>query len=291
MIEQFEFKGAEDGPTIVFLGRVHGNEPVGMRVLRAFITAVEAGALTLRKGRVLVAPLCNPKAAEMNQRQVDRNLNRLLFPKETPIAYEDHLDNALCPILDQADYLVDLHSFTDPGIPYVLTGVPTARDIDFAKHLGLEHMVHGWAEAYINSGGSLDPLEHQGTTEYARLNGRTPVAVTVECGQHDDPACDPVGRAVVYNALKYLGMIDGPPETHPAPKLHHITRTFFKAKEGDFVKSWRNMESIKQDEVLARYNDGDVITAPEDGLILLTKPWAKVGGEWFCIGKTTSLSL
>lgn len=287
ILDPFEITAAQSGPTLVFTGAVHGNEPAGAVALGT-LRAKADGGMTINRGRVLGVPVCNPQAFEQNVRQIDRNLNRLLFPKEHPVAYEDRIDNELCPILEQADYHVCLHTFTDPGTPYVLTGDPTPQDIAFAMSLGLEHMIYNWAGAYQESGGALDPLEQQGTTEYARLNGRA-IALTVECGQHSDPKSADVAKMIVDNAMKYLGMIDGAPTPHPRPQLHKITRTYFKKKPGDFVKNWRNLEPIQKGEVLTRYEDGETILAPADGHILLTKPWAKVGGEWFCVSEPKPL--
>lgn len=280
MIESVTFEAFEDGPTLVVLGAVHGNEPCAPQAIRSFIQSLSTGAQKLQKGRVIFVPVCNPQAFAQNIRQIDRNLNRSLYPKENKIAYEDHIDPILCRIMDEADYLIDIHSFTDPGTPYVLVHGNFEKDIEFASQLGLPDLIYGWAEAYAASGYALDPLENQGTTEYARLNGKT-ISVTVECGQHVDPASIGVAQRIISSGLRALGMIEGKAEKASPAAVFAIKDGVFKAREGDFIKQWRNLEPVTKGDIIARYDDGETLAAPYDGYILLSKPWAKPGGEWY----------
>lgn len=286
MIESFAFDSGKKGPTLVILGAVHGNEHCGPIAINAFLG--EHKEWKPQRGKVVFAPICNPRAYAEDVRFIDRNLNRSLYPKESKTAYEDHLDPYLCALLDQADILVDLHSYSSGDIPYAFIAGPIEKDIAFASSLGVGHLVYGFSEAYAASGHAVDPLENQGTTEYARLHGA--LSVTIECGFHTDPQSVAVAEKVIRNALIFAGMTNGDLEREESVALHKITRTLWKEKEGDFVKEWRNLDSIKKDEVLARYKDGTEIKAPEDGVILLVKPWQKPGGEWFCIGTSEPLS-
>lgn len=280
MIESVTFDAFEEGPTLVVLGAVHGNEHCGPIAIRESINDLSNGAQKLQKGRVIFVPVCNPKAFAQKTRFIERNLNRSLYLKENKTAYEDHIDPILCRILDEADYVVDLHSFTDPGTPYIFIHGNFKKDVEFAAQLGLSDLIYGWAEAYAASGFALDPLENQGTTEYARLNGKT-ISVTVECGQHDDPESVGVARLIIQNALRHLGLVAGDALPAPGFAVYGIKNSVFKARNGDFIKQWRNLEPVKKGDEIARYEDGETLSAPYDGYILLSKPWAKPGGEWY----------
>lgn len=288
MIESITFEALAPGPTMVFFGRIHGNEPCGTVGINRVIEELRNGSLLLQKGRVVFVPVCNPRAAAQNVRFTERNLNRSFYPKDVKTAYEDHLDPLLCALLDDADYFVDLHSLTAGGATYVFVQGPVKADIDFASQLGLPVMVYGFGEAYSASGFVDDPMEKQGTAEYARLNGKC-LSVLVECGQHDDPESGNVAYRSIRNALAAAGMTSGETMSGENVKLCRITKAVFKARDGQFTKAWQNMEPVKAGEVIAVYDDGEEVKAPHDGVILLIKHWAKPGGEWFNIAAPENL--
>lgn len=278
MIETVTFEALEPGPTLLFLGRVHGNEPCGTVAILEAIEKFRSGARVLKQGRVMFVPVCNPKAAELNQRFVDRNLNRMLFPKEHKTAYEDHIDPVLCRVLEQADWLVDLHSYTVGGPPFVLIDTPAAADSALAAATGVADWVYGWAQSYADSGVAVDPRLSQGTTEYARLHGA--VSITVECGQHDAPDSIDNAHQIVESALVALGYIDGA-ALEPAPRIHQMRRAYFKEKEGAFTQDWTQFQAVAEGTPIVQWDDGTVLHAPFDAVFIMPKSWAVVGDEWF----------
>ena len=76
------YTGAADGPRVIFLGAVHGNEACGTTAIRRAIATLQSGELTLLQGCVTFVPICNPRAYAENTRFIDRNLNRHFYPKE-----------------------------------------------------------------------------------------------------------------------------------------------------------------------------------------------------------------
>jgi hypothetical protein len=87
----------------------------------------------------------------------------------------------------------------------------------------VDRFVEGWLESYekgvkrrvargTGSGLNSDPRYGIGTTEYMRSTGG--YAMTLECGQHEDPDSPEVAYRAIRNALAFLGLIDAPA---PAP--------------------------------------------------------------------------
>ena len=187
-----------------------------------------------------MVPVTNPLAYAMRRRTGDRNLNRKLAPTETPREYEDHVANWLCPLLAQHEVLLDLHSFRSPGAPFVMLGpennrgalepfAHAAREEALALRLGVQRAVDGWLGTYAagaarraefgrSTGVELDtdPRYGIGTTEYMRSVGGW--SLTLECGQHDDPAAPDVAYRAIVNTLAHLKLIDAP---DPAPARTH----------------------------------------------------------------------
>ena len=109
------FSGKHDGPRLIVLGAVHGNETCGTQAIQRIIAEFNASNFVLQRGSVTFVPVTNVMAYERGQRCGQRNLNRMLLPYAEPVAYEDHVANWLCPLLAKHDVLLDLHSFQSKG--------------------------------------------------------------------------------------------------------------------------------------------------------------------------------
>ncbi len=99
----YEITGAEEGPTAVILGGMHGNEINGYRAA-ANITNWE-----IDTGRLIVIPLANIAAIEQNNRRgPDGDLNRLFPSGQEP---ESALARAIWRVVKDADpdVVIDLH--------------------------------------------------------------------------------------------------------------------------------------------------------------------------------------
>lgn len=283
-----QYQSGVPGPHLVVSGAVHGNEKCGAEAIRRVLACIAGGRIAITAGTVSFIPVSNPLAYLQNVRFVDRNLNRSLYPKEKPQAYEDHVGNVLCDIFRKADALLDLHSFTAPGEAFIFLGPPRKSEADFARALGIRNFVHGWQDSYKNAP-APDPLTSQGTTEYTRLSGA--LAVTVECGSHNDPEAVEVAFQTILNALEYLGLATIDPDLfNPRPVAYgpeqavRMTEVFYKEEEGRFAKPWRNMSPVKKGELLAIFNSGKQIHAPEDGFVVMPVEHEKIGEEWFHFG-------
>ncbi len=310
------------GPRLIVLGAVHGNEICGPRAIDRVLAEFESGTLNLLRGSVSFVPITNPKAYELRQREGDRNLNRNLGPCEHPQDFEDRIANALCPLLGRHDVLIDLHSFHSPGEPFAMVGpmdndgplqpfALAAQEEALAVRLGPRRLVEGWLETYAEGVAArvqraaqsddpqtararllnTDPRYGVGTTEYMRSVGG--IAITLECGQHDDPAGPEVAYRAIINTISHLGMIDVPA---PVPRtdvevlrLIHVTD---RLNAGDsFIKPWASFDPVKAGELIGHRHDGTVVSAPGDGFIVFPNTKALPGNEWFYFARRSDRSL
>jgi len=287
MIRQHSFSALQPGPHLVLLGAVHGNETSGTQGLNQLIDQFDQQILKLVKGQVSIIPICNPEAYARQQRFHERNLNRELYEKENPTAYEDFINPILCKLLKSADVLLDLHSYMSPGGPFVFLGTSSTAEIDYGRHLGIDQIVYGWTEAFGKT--TQDPRKNMGTTEFARANGA--IAATVETGQHDNVDGPTIAYRTAIAALSYFGMINSPALVPQQQSFVQMQLTFYKEKAGVLAKTWQHYDSVSKGQVLASYNDGSLLEAPEDGCIILPKSHAVIGDEWFFFGKMTHCPL
>lgn len=288
-IKIFTVRGAQDGPRFTVFGGVHGNETCGPKALERVLKAIEEERIRITKGTFTIVPIANPQAYEKGVRFIDRNLNRYFYPKlpEEIKHYEDSLDNTLCRVLEVTDYFLDLHSYTSMGEAFGILGgnINDKKNVDFAKSLGVPRLAFGWEQAVSASKDVQHPLYGQGTTEYVRKNGAT--AITLECGNHFHPRAADVGFQAVLNVLKSLGMAEIDPALHitdinrDPPVSMQIAGAVMRTREGKFLVPMNNMDFFKKDTSLAQYDDGETLTMPEDGYIIMPHEKVVRGEEWY----------
>jgi len=303
-----QYAGLHPGPSLIVLGAVHGNEVCGTRAIGRLIAELDGGSLALARGQLTLVPVVNPLAYQREQRQGDRNLNRNLRPVAEPQDFEDRVANVLCPLLAGHDVLLDLHSFHTAGQPFAMIGpednagdlepfVHGAREARLVAHLGPRRVVEGWMETYARgvsrrrqagkplAAPLLDVRYGVGTTEYMRQCGG--YGVTLECGQHADPAAPAVAYRAIRQALSVLGLIEVPPEAPGADfQVLKLFDVIDREDEGDtFVQPWASFDPVAAGELIGRRRGGEEITAPFEGHIVFPNPNALPGGEWFYLAK------
>ncbi len=306
------FAATQPGARLIVLGAVHGNEVCGTKGIERVLAQLDAQALQLRAGSVTFVPITNPLAYQRGQRAGDRNLNRNLCPTSEPKEFEDHIANWLCPLLAQHDVLLDLHSFQATGQPFVMVGPEdntgtlepfqhAQAEVAMALRLGVRRFVDGWLSTYAlgverrlrERGASMsreqqlaaDPRYGIGTTEYMRAVGG--YALTLECGQHDDPAAPEVAYQAIVNTMAHLGLIEqAKPALIDNIEALRIYEVIDKAHGDDaFSRPWSSFDKLKAGDLIGTRRDGTLVTAQVDGYILFPNAKAAVGQEWFYVAK------
>lgn len=296
--------GLQPGPKLIVTGAVHGNETAGTQGIRRVLEQIDHGEIEITHGVVTFVPVCNPLAYNNVRRMGERNLNRRLQPTATPQDNEDRIANVLCPLLAAHDVLLDLHSFRSPGQPFVMRGPANNRgplepfaheaaEALLAAHVGPNRVVEGWMPAYAEgvarrkARGQTPGAVHEdssygvGTTEFMRSQGG--YGVTLECGQHDDPAGADVAEHAIRQTLALLGLAEVPlaPPQRPFECLR-LAEVIDRHAEGDrFVKPWTSFDPLAEGELIAVRADGSELRAPRSGYIVFPDVGALPGHEWF----------
>ncbi len=306
-LRSLTYHGLDDGPRLIVLGAVHGNETCGTTAVLRLAQELDAQQHELRCGTLTLVPVTNPLAFQREQRMGDRNLNRNLRVTPEPQDFEDRLANRLCPLLGAHDVLLDLHSFHTPGEPFVMLGPQNnqghleafgqaAAEEALVRCLGPRRVVEGWLDTYARGVArrlknpnadlraqmlSTDPGYGIGTTEYIRSQGG--YGVTLECGQHQDPQAPEVAYQAILNALAHLGMLN---RAIPPPRADLEVLQLVEVIDRDhpsdrFARPWQSFDRVHADETIGIRADGRVLRAPTDGFIVFPNPNALPGNEWF----------
>lgn len=311
------YHGLDTGPRLLVLGAVHGNETCGTQGIARILGELDRGELRILRGSVTFVPVTNPLAYLRGQRAGDRNLNRNLGPKSAPQDYEDRIANALCPLLAAHEVLLDLHSFHTGGEPFAMLGpennggtlepfAHAAAEEAMALRLGARRLVEGWLDTYAAGVRtrlartapserahllSTDPDYGVGTTEYMRRMGG--YAITLECGQHEEPAAPDFAWRAIRNTLAHLGLTDEPaPPARRDVELLKLTEVIDRLHAGDtFARPWASFDPVAAGDLIGTREDGSEVRAQRDGFIVFPNPAATPGNEWFYFARRSERTL
>lgn len=270
----YSFAAERPGPHLLLTALVHGNEPAGAIALDRLL----ARGLRSERGRLTFAfanagayarfdPM-NPRAS----RWVDEDLNRVWSPDilaAWPLRSAD-AERAveLLRFVQDADYLLDLHTTQHPNEPLVLAG-PLERSRQLARAVGLAELVvvdrgHAQGARMRDYGSFGDPLSH-GT------------ALLIECGQHWAAASSEIAYAACLRLLERLEMLPNGFDAGPvsaalpaqASRFVEITMPVTIKHEFTFALPLRGGEVIPQAGTLIGYDGEEPVVTPYDDCVAI----------------------
>lgn len=283
------------GPRVAIVGHIHGNEPVGARVLKHLAGAVSDGLIA---GSIL-AVQANPVAAARDLRHTvgGQDMNRLWDPAS--LDYAASLPTAdrsveqsrvleLAPWLKTADCILDLHSTSRPAPPFLLFRDDRAHR-QLASQLGVLHTVTGIHESGILPGGLAVNVGLQPGEPGTRLG------FVLEAGQHQQDGIDVFAWEVAQRLLALMGVWhSAPPPPAEMPRVYEVVDRYAQAPEGRgqyrlitpdraFREKRRleSFETVDAGEVLAVTAAGRVLRADEPFTMLMPAATAAPGEDLF----------
>lgn len=279
MIEKYEFDSGVSGTNLLVLAAVHGNETAGTNALKRLLREIKVGEIVLKSGRLVVVPVCNPEAYRQDVRQIEENLNRVMKEHIEPKTYEQKLANEICLLIKDCDVLLDLHSTHCEGdVPFAFCDYPSEASKRLIDGLNVNYVLEGWPEIYAGQGEITDFSTERCAHDYGNAG------TTVECGYHKSAAAVELAYSAIISTLSQFAMIEGR-VVKTSPKKHILMKNYVvKRRDGQLCKNYKHLDLVSKGEEIARYDDGEVLRAPDDGYILLPNLKAEVGAEWYYFG-------
>lgn len=275
MIKSYRFSWLKWGKKLLVLWAIHWNETCGTNAIFNIMDQIKNNQLIIDSWEVVFVPICNPLAYKKNTRFIDKNLNRVFKYHDNPISYEKKLANELIKLVDNSDYVLDIHSFVAGDHPFVFQDYVGKCRRSFAESLGMQYVCVGWPEVFEKqwfNGVSA-------TETYAYNSGK--IAITVECGSHDDMKSVEVAQSCILRSLSYLGIWWNFKKSDMTTKFIKINKVF-RRKEWELLeKKWKHLDRVKKGDKLIRYIDGSSFCSDKDCFILLPKFNATIWEEWF----------
>jgi predicted deacylase len=198
----WRFPGERAGPHVTLQALTHGNELCGAIALDELLAAglrPERGTLTVVFANVDAYRAFDP-VDPYTSRCLDEDFNRLWTDDvlDAPrTSRELARARALRPCYDATDYLLDLHSMTDPCPPLALAG-RQRKGLELALDLGMpRHIV---IDAGHKAGRRLRDYAFFDDPDDPRC------ALLIECGQHWERAAPAVALQSALRFLRHFGM-------------------------------------------------------------------------------------
>lgn len=256
-------KGNSKGPSVVIIGALHGNEPIGVIIIEKLKKILKKEEIN---GEIYLI-LGNPKAYKSRKRYLDCDLNRIFHLKfNEKLNIEEKRALELAPLLKKADYLLDIHSTQKPSIPFIYT-TAKSKHFKLAKIFGTKFIVSG-SKKFKNKKISVS------TDNFVDIHGG--IGITYESGWNED-----LTRLdeTMENAKKFLSEIRVAFINKKSPKSQKKTKTTFlevqqtlipKSNDFKFTKDYANFDTVKAGKTIAR--DGNKrIEKPYDCYIVFPK--------------------
>jgi len=299
----WRFDSGRPGRQVLVTALVHGNELCGAWALLRLLQQLAEGwrdgggegrgdgrregpregpreAVWPRQG-VLTLAFCNLAAFDRfdvarpdASRFVDEDMNRVWGPglaaADSPRSRERERARQLLPFVEQADWLLDLHSMHEPGEPLLLTGLQP-RNRALARALGAPRCV-------VSDAGHRDGQRMRDHGRFGVVDGRGGPAddgtrsLLIECGFHGelasrDVATDMVARFLVASGALHDGDIPAAwwREAPAAQEFLQVTDAVVAATpELRFAQPWANGQHIARAGTLLGWDGGRPIVTPAD---------------------------
>lgn len=270
----YTFDSGETGPHVMINAITHGNEVCGAIVVKELIDLAikpSKGRLTLAFANVaayLKFDSTNPDAS----RFVDQDLNRVWTKEVLDDLSQNSIElqraRQLRPIIDEVDFLLDLHSMHEKCPPLCVCG-PLEKGLDLAQ----EQQSPAWV---IRDEGHPEGCRLRDYAGFGDSNSAKN-ALLVECGQHWEASAVTVARDVTARFLVLHGIIqnnDLPSSWFQPlePKMNIVKVTepvVATSMDFRFIEDYTGLETFSEAGSIIAWRDGKQITTPYANCVLV----------------------
>jgi predicted deacylase len=263
------------GQHVLVTALTHGNEICGAIALDRFFRAglpPRQGKLTLAFDNVAAYHNFDPRVPTAS-RYVDEDFNRLWSaatldgPRQS---VELARARTLRPVVDAADFLLDIHSMQYATAPLMLAGM-LDRSLALARQIGIPELI------MCDAGHAAGPRMR----DYGGfgLPGATKTALLIEAGQHWERRAAEVATDVMLRFLVALGTVTRDDAerlggadfgAHPRQRVIEVTEAVtITGDKFEFIQDFRGLEVLSPKGTLIGRDDGREIRTPYDDCVLI----------------------
>lgn len=271
----YSFTSKIEWPIVLILSWTHWNESSWINAVKRIIRKLKNWELLLSKWVLMLISWVNEVAIRNNIRWVKEDnigildMNRF-FRSNPPKMdwYEYERSREIMPVIESADYLLDLHSTSWPSEPYSFA---ENDSISLAEKLWIWHIVSWWWQIQSWDGSEMTDSPLSGDIEsYATAHWT--IGITFESGNHDAPDGEENAYQIALNFMTQTWILD---ESH-YKKLSqntikiHMTRVY-KWLNDIFTYAFQiksNFMPLKKWALI--WHDGNIpVIAPTDCILVM----------------------
>lgn len=259
------------GPHALITALVHGNEVASAIGLERLVQELQQPGQGPVAGKVS-ACFANYRAYELYNptkpfagRFLQADMNRLWTDDlriQPQSSWEMIRAQELRPLVEDCDFLLDLHTMPRPAPPLALIG-PEARHRDLARAMG-------WPRYLLTDQGHTSGPR---LTDYKHFRGSDGFAsaILVECGGHQEPSSADHAEEACHRFLAALHMLDRPNAKAETPPIEiEVTHTIEAETEGfKFAREFDGLTEITPAGTLIARDGQREIRTPYRNCILL----------------------
>ena len=282
----WQFDSGIPGRHVLITALVHGNELCGAWALLDLLQAgvrPQQGVLTLAFCNLAAFDRFDPSHHDASRCVVEDmnrqwSTDRLTATSDSPCTPDRQRAIALRPFVEQADWLLDLHSMHERAAPLLLTGLHP-RNVALAQALGSP--AHVVVDAGHADGVRMRDFGRFGLPDEQAGDCRS---LLIECGFHGDLSSRDVARdmcarfLVTAGTLSAAGCESALPGWHQpdVPRQTILTVTGAAVAKNErfcFVEPYQGLETIARAGTIIGHQDGpdmgDTVTTPHDDCVLV----------------------
>ena len=267
------FDSGEPGPHAVITSLVHGNELSGAWALITLMQQdiqPKRGRLSLAFVNVQACSRFDP-AQPKTSRYLDQDFNRLWDETRlNSMERSRELDRAreLRPLIEGADWLLDLHSMQHSAEPLVLAGL-TVKGLDLARAMGYPRLI-------VTDGGHRNGARMRDFGAFADP-GRPATAMLVECGQHWERSSIDIAITSCRQFLAAIDLVEKPllerlgrkPKPGPQQVIQVTDAMTVKSGPFRFSHTVRGLDVIPKAGTVIAYDGDQPVKTPYDNCVLI----------------------
>lgn len=299
-----------DGPLLVAIGAMHGNEPAGVEAIRTVIELLE------REKKIkphfefrgtLLGLIGNLEAFSQKLRFIDKDLNRswsfdtYQIIKDMPASQLSSEQIEMLSIIralrveienhqPKEIIVLDLHTTSAHGGIFSITSEdPMSIRMAIELHAPVIR-------------GMLDNISGSSIHFFDGKNMGIPTtAIAFECGQHEDPESVYRGVAAIINCMRTIGCVNAHDVENKhdeilinfsqnLPKVNRLIGKYSIQHSGQFemLPGFKSFDKVSTHQLLA-YDGGVEVRCPQDAMILMPF-YQKMGEDGFFLIVEEALS-
>ncbi len=275
----WHFDSGQSGRAVMISALVHGNELCGAWAIKGLLEAglrPQRGSLTLALCNLAAFDRFDPADHDAS-RFVDEDMNRqwLVSRMASGTTLERRRVAELRPFVEQADWLLDLHSMHERAAPLLLAGMQP-RNLALARRLRAPGHV-------VVDAGHKDGVRMRDFGRFGELNPQgedVACSLLLECGFHGDLGSRVVAQDMCVRFLLAAGVLDEASLQRvlpgwlqgDAPRQWVLEVTGPVVARNDrfrFTHAFQGLELIEHAGTVIGWNDSEPVTTPYDDCVLV----------------------